>query len=352
MVRIARFALREFRLPLAAPLVTAHGAIDHREGVIAVLESAQGRSGLGEAAPLPGFAVEPLAAAREALVRGARALTRRTFASLDAALDAVLIETEKAPCARAALDTALHDLAARERGVGVAEWLARAEGRAPRSRVAIAALVGARDPRAAALAAHQAVADGYRAVKLKIGAGDDDEARVAAVRAVCPPAVALRLDANAAWSEAEALDWLARLAAFAPAWIEQPVASLEALARLRARSPVPIAVDEGLADEACAERVAAARAADGWIVKPAVVGGLRAARRIAARAHRAGARAVVSGFLDTAVGASAALALAAALPDALPAGLGPALARDLAERAPVEDGARPVPPGPGLGIAA
>jgi len=352
-MRVARHSTRHFRLPLARPLATAHGSIAVREGVIVRLVDAEGRVGVGEAAPLPGFELETLPEAEAAIDRTARTLGDITDgASIDTLLDRVDAENEKTPCARAALDTALHDLAARGEDLPLATWLARAEGREPRARVAIAALLRAHAPGEVAREARGAVEAGFRALKLKVAASDDDLARVAALRAVCPDDVELRLDANAGWSEDEAKTWLHALAPFRPAWVEQPVASADALARLRRTCRVPLGVDEGLASAHAAQALADSGAADLWVVKPAVVGGLRAARRLAARARVAGSEAVISGFLDTAIGSAAALALAAAIADARPAGLDPVLAQDLAELPALVRGERELPAGPGLGVTA
>src|SRR5690606_18131984 len=92
--------------------------------------------------------------------------------------------------------------------------------------------------------AREAWSAGYRVLKLKVGARSlgDDVARVAAVRAACPDAV-LRLDANGAWSEAEAMEALAALAPSRIELLEQPVpaAEVDALARIHERSPMRIA---------------------------------------------------------------------------------------------------------------
>ena len=322
-MRVTRFALEDFAVPLRRPLHTAHGEIGERRGVGVRLYDEAGHCGRGESAPLAGFGLESLEEARAALARGAKAICA-DCADLDAALDRLEAPTEKAPSARGALDTALHDLAAQRAGLGLADFLARIEGRRARARVSFASLLREREPAALRDEARAALAAGCGALKLKIAAGGDDLARVAALREVCPPEVELRLDANAAWSETRARSALAELAGFAPSYVEQPVADVEALARLRETGPVPIAVDESLCDERAAERIAACAAADVWVLKPAVVGGLRTARRIAAIGRAAGADVVVGGFLDGPIGSAAARGLAAALPGERPAGLEPA----------------------------
>ncbi|MEL4474506.1 enolase C-terminal domain-like protein, partial [Shewanella algae] len=75
---------------------------------------------------------------------------------------------------------------------------------------------------------------------------------------------------------------------------------------------IPIAADESVRKAADPLRVARAGAADLLVIKAQPLGGIRAALAIVAEA---GLPAVVSSALDTSVGLSMGLALAAALPD-------------------------------------
>ena len=69
--------LRPFRLSLSRALETGAGRIQERCGVVLVLRDSTGRTGLGEASPLPGhpaFAGEDAEHARRALTRVAQAV--------------------------------------------------------------------------------------------------------------------------------------------------------------------------------------------------------------------------------------------------------------------------------------
>lgn len=358
-MKIVRAVVVPFRLPLRAPLASAHGPITERRGVLLRLDTAEGRSGFGEATPLPGFGLEPVAAARDALAKLAALALGRGPCALDAILDEAERLAPDRPAARAALDVALHDLAAQAEGLPLAAWLARRTPGAARARtsVAVNALVGAASAQDAADEAARAVADGFRALKLKVGAAplDEDERRVAAVRAATGPEIALRLDANAAWSVRQAVASLRRLAACAPEWVEQPVASddMTGLRTVRSRTGLRIAADESATTPESVDRVLAADAADVIVVKPAAAGGLRAALRLAGRARSRGALVAVTTLLDGAIGRAASRALAAALPPPLPAcGLATAalLAVDLAEPERPSGGALAVAGAPGLGV--
>src|SRR5205807_6047047 len=95
--------------------------------------------------------------------------------------------------------------------------------------------------------AAELVRQGFRCVKVKVGAGDD-VARVKAVRTAVGPEVAVRLDANGAWSLDEAVRKLDALVPAQPELIEEPVRGLGALRELRARTSLALAIDESAGD--------------------------------------------------------------------------------------------------------
>ncbi|MHC2999767.1 o-succinylbenzoate synthase [Microbacterium sp. HJ5] len=161
--------------------------------------------------------------------------------------------------------------------------------------------------------------DGCRTAKVKVAEPGqrlpDDVARVREVRDVMGAEGRIRVDANGAWNVDEAERALHALAEFDLEYAEQPCATVEELAELRRRVKymgIPIAADESVrkADDPLA--VARAGAADLLVVKAQPLGGVRRALVIVAEA---GLPAVVSSALDTSIGLSMGLALAAALPD-------------------------------------
>jgi o-succinylbenzoate synthase len=163
--------------------------------------------------------------------------------------------------------------------------------------------------------------DGATTAKVKVAeAGqslEDDVCRVAAVRDVMGTSARIRVDANGAWTVAEATDALRRLAAYGLEYAEQPCATVADLRELRltlARTgvDVPVAADESIRKAADPLRVAREEAADLVVVKVPPLGGVRRALEVVADC---GLPAVVSSALDTSVGMAAGAALAAALPE-------------------------------------
>ena len=183
-----------------------------------------------------------------------------------------------------------------------------------RAEVAVNALVPAVGADGAAELAAEAMTAGMTTVKVKVGDGslDEDAGRVAAVRAAVGPGGRIRLDANGAWDVDTAVAAIERLAGFDLELVEQPVAELEDLARVRRRVAVPVAADESLRGLDDARRLAALDAADAVVVKVQPLGGVRAALQVI---EAAGVPAIVSSLYETSIGLAAGLALAAALPE-------------------------------------
>lgn len=362
-MRIERARLVPLRLPLRRPLATARGVLHARQGWLLELRSGDA-SGWGEASPLPGFRLETGAACRAALAALAADVVGRDAAELAALLDRAERLVPRAPAARAALDCALHDLLARSRGSSVARlladtWLASAAaGGAPpvRAAVPVNALLGGNQENWAA-AAEQALSEGFAVIKLKLGrSGLQRELDgVMTLAARLGGGQRLRLDVNGAWTEAQARQALQQLARAPVEWIEQPLAArdLAGMARLRALGLLPLAADEAVSSPQRAQRAIQARAADWLVIKPAAVGGLRAACRIALAAAAAGLGSAVTAFLDSAIGVASAFHLAAALPGELPAaGLGTSglFVRDVCTPLPVRGGWMAMAGTAGLGV--
>ena len=205
-----------------------------------------------------------------------------------------------------------------------------------RDSVEVNAIVPALGPEEAARLVVDAVTlDGCTTVKVKVAepgqSFDDDVARLAAVRAALDdcgapaPVGRIRVDVNGAWTVDDAVERLPVLDDIAEGleYAEQPCATLEEMASLREQTRVRLAVDEGARlaargsghprDPGHAELAERVRAAgDVLVLKATPMGGVR---RSLAVADAVGLPVTVSGALDSTVGLSAGLALAAALPD-------------------------------------
>lgn len=217
-----------------------------------------------------------------------------------------------------------------------ATWLAAAREAATQpdpTPVRDAVPVNVTVPACSAERAHEIVRQsGCHTAKVKVAGTTlpDDLARVEAVRDAIDTG-AVRVDANGAWGLDEALRAIRELARFDLEYVEQPVADVEDLARVRIELvrrgiAVRVAADESIRRASDPERVRELEAADVAVVKVAPLGGVRTALRIA---ETLGLPTVVSSALDSSIGLRQGVMLAATLPE-LPFACGLNTARLLA----------------------
>ncbi|MGA7272790.1 MAG: o-succinylbenzoate synthase [Acidimicrobiia bacterium] len=144
--------------------------------------------------------------------------------------------------------------------------------------------------------------------------GQDEEAdlaRLAAVREAMGEKGKIRIDANGAWDLETAVARITAMARFDLEYVEQPVATIADMVRLRKEVPVPVAADESVRNEADPLEVVGAGGADLLILKVQPMGGVA---RLVDVARRSGLPCVVSSALETSVGMAAGVRAAAALP--------------------------------------
>ncbi|WP_028271772.1 L-fuconate dehydratase [Arthrobacter sp. UNC362MFTsu5.1] len=93
----------------------------------------------------------------------------------------------------------------------------------------------------------EAVDQGYRHIKLKVGASlEDDIRRLRIARDVIGPEGNLMIDANQVWDVPQAIDWIKQLSEFNPLWIEEPTSPDDVLGHAEIRRAVqPIGVATG-----------------------------------------------------------------------------------------------------------
>jgi L-alanine-DL-glutamate epimerase-like enolase superfamily enzyme len=151
---------------------------------------------------------------------------------------AALLDAMPAGAARNAIDCALWVLEAKTSGVAVAEAL----GISPRA-LETAYTLSLGEPEAMAA---QARANAARPLlKVKIGGGDGDIARIRAVR-LAAPSSRIILDANEGWSEETIVENMQAAAELAVALIEQPLPAGQDGILRRIPHPVPICADESV----------------------------------------------------------------------------------------------------------
>jgi L-alanine-DL-glutamate epimerase-like enolase superfamily enzyme len=266
-----------YSLPFREPYVTARGELRERDLVLVRIRG-EGLEGLGETAALSlRGGPDTAQIAREIEGICWPVLTEGAF-------DPARLWSGIARCrgrrasaqALAAVDIALHDLAARAAGDPVWRFLGAESARPVRCN----ATLSMANPAALRAMAERWAGDGFRTFKLKVGMAGD-ATQVKTVRETVGPEALIRLDANAAWTVPDAARALSALAPLTIELVEQPVGTLQQMAELRRRSQVRLAADESVTSPRDAREAVELRACEMATVKLAKVGGIGAALEIA-----------------------------------------------------------------------
>jgi L-Ala-D/L-Glu epimerase len=310
---IAEVRTHQVSAPMHTPFVTALRKATAVDTLVVEVVDADGRSGFGEAPEVWRVTGASVAGA-EACVRGqlAPALLGRDPDDLVARCREVRRAVAGNEAAKAAVDVALHDLAARRLGVPLVRLLGGSALAVPTDVTLSAGEAGS-----LAAAGRERVAEGFTVLKLKVGldaAGDLE--RVRAVREAVGPGVLIRLDANQGWTPREAVRVIRGIedAGLNVELVEQPVPSwdLDGLAWVSDRVEVPILADEAVYGVRDLVAVIRRRAADLVNVKLAKCGGLAPARVLLGLAEEHGIGTLVGSMMESPVGVTAAASLVAA----------------------------------------
>ena len=302
---IARLEAHVLRWPVRVPVRTSFGTMHDRPALLVRVEDAEGAHGWGEAwCNFPSCGAEHRARLIETVlapivVGRAFATPQDAYAELTARTAVLALQSgEPGPIAQAiaGVDIALHDLAARRAGLPLWRVLAApdgavVEGGAPPQVAVYASGINPEQPGETVAALRRA---GYTAFKLKVGFGADrDLDNLRAVREAAGAGAQVMVDANQAWALDAAIETARRFAAFAPAWLEEPLRAdrpIDEWQRLAAASPVPLAAGENAIGSAAFAGLVQSRAIA--VVQPDLAkwGGISGVLGEIARIHAAGLR--------------------------------------------------------------
>lgn len=303
-----------YQLPLSRPWQTSQGTLNERCGRLLRLQTAEGLTGWGDAAPLPEFGI-----GEEASI---------AFAD----------------------ETAHLDLVAQKAGIPLHAWLS---GEAPILGIQTNATLGAIaniDPHTL----EGAIEEGFSIVKIKLGEKTlmEEINQLQQLASQLPATLKLRLDANRAWCLSDAKTFIKACAGLPIEGLEEPLAkpAPDLLAELQSGAGFALAIDESiqLLDAHFFQRPPVRRI----VIKPARQGGLLASIELAMRARASGLEIIVTSSLESACGLLACAHLAAAVaPDAIH-GLATAnwFSQDTGAAPIITNGRLLLPSTPGLGF--
>ncbi len=171
------------------------------------------------------------------------------------------------------------------------------------------------EPAKAAEIAKWAIAQGFKAMKVKVGIEpDSDFARVRAVREAIGPQTKLGVDANGGWSPDVAVKTIGRLKPLGIYFAEQPVPpeDVAMMVDVRRKIGLPLIADESLYTLQDAITLKRLEAADVFSIYVGKAGGIGPAKAIADFAQKNGIQCTVGSNLELGVGSAAMVHLAIA----------------------------------------
>lgn len=303
--------------------------------VLVMIEAGQGLTGLGEVAPEsgpPGHATIELLNA--CAVRLETADPRNINTTLDAVADIAAGDPASGPAVMSALDTALHDLNGRQRGIPVHAIL----GGARRREIGLARRIDrdgtCGDDLGASPGLRLVCRPGHRTESLDwTGAVLD---WIGAALDQVPSSVQVDIDADGGFDNPALartfVEGILGPRARLNVGLLQPLSNVDLLghAVLRSSLPLPIILDGSLRSSVHMAQIVRLGSADRVVANIDRLGGLREAMRVSSIAEAAAIGVSAAGFARTVVGVSAALHLAAVVHDTFPvmlerfSGVGPA----------------------------
>ena len=280
------------RWPLASAFTISRGS--KTEAVVVAVELRDGAyRGRGECVPYARYGETP-----ERVVAALEAMRPALRSRLDRA---ALQDAMPAGAARNALDCAFWDLNAKQSGRRVYQLA----GLAAPIPLVTAYTISLAAPAAMAQAAERAAERPL--LKVKLGGGEDDGERIAAVRHAAPKAE-LIVDANEGWSEDNLAKNLSACAQAGVTLIEQPLPESGDAALARLERPIKVCADESVHDRASLEALAGKY--DAINVKLDKAGGLTEALALAAEAERRGLTVMVGCMVATSLAMAPAMLVA------------------------------------------
>ena len=243
MVMIRRARLRRLQLPLVKPYKLSYRTFEEFEPFVVELEGEDGRIGFGDGHISPGSSSETRAGGWSFLVEHLEDFPGRTAAQTKARLLAHFADSKVAATAAiTALDVfQSHPLLKVQQNTVLP----------------LLTPIGSDDEAAIAMEVDEAIGEGFRTLKIKIGKDvDADLRRVAWIQKAVAGRAGLRIDANRAYSREDAIRFATQVAPDGIELFEQPCDAddWDANAAVAGASPLPLMLDEPISTLADIER--------------------------------------------------------------------------------------------------
>ncbi len=351
-MKIATLRFFPHRLKRKYRWQTASYAADGVQVFYVKLQGENGLTGLGATSVMPkeDSTFQP---GIDALKSATQAIVGCDVADCDSLMSDLERRVPGYPRHRVALEMALLDLAAKTDNVSLSEYL----GARKRESIPVLKMLGMGSTEFMADRAAQFVQQGYRFLKIKLGAGPaTDLERFKAVRAAVGNGVDFTADFNGAYDAATAIRVIEHLTADGLTMVEQPVPAddIAGMALVTQTVQPLVLADQSVNNPEDVAKIADSRAAKAVSIKLLKLGGIRKSQAVVKACESMGLACHVGGTGTTRLVEAAQAHFISATPGIIvPCEIAEfeELDGDLVDGFEVVNGAIRVPDGPGLGVS-
>lgn len=313
-MRISEISTGRIAVPMKKAFKTALRTVTTAETVVVKVECDDGTVGWGEAPATLAITGDSLGGI-EAFIEWMRPqLVGEDPTRIERIMSVLHRGSVRNTSAKAALDMAIYDLAAKAAGLPLYKFLGGF-----RDELETDYTVSVNSPEEMGEDAARFASEGYKLLKIKVGGGElgEDLKRIEAIRKRVGSEVGLKLDANQAWSAKDAICAIHVIEreGLGVELVEQPVKAwdLDGLERVTKSVDMPIMADESVFSPEDAAAVLKRGAADLINIKLMKAGGLFKAMAICKAAESFGVPCMVGCMIESHIGATAASHFAAAM---------------------------------------
>ena len=294
-MKITAISFKIEKIPLKTPFITALRRVEHVENLRICVHTDTPCIGFGAAPATKAITGEDLTSIQTNIKDVITPQLLNEPFELSRLLEILHNSSKGNNSAKAAVDMALYDLAAMQKGQNLLTYLG-----AKTTPLKTALTISLNPVEKMVEEATLAYGRGYNILKVKLGGDDgDDLARIQAIRETLPEAKLL-IDANQAWSVEQTLQIIKDLEPLEIELIEQPVKGddIEGLRSISVQSPIPILADEAVFSLGDAKKVIAKKAAHLINIKLMKCGGISKAIEIIEYCQSKGVKCMMGSMLE------------------------------------------------------
>lgn len=305
-MKITAIQLYAVQLPLEVPFVVSYQSYKSMPSIIVKMETDEGITGYGEGVADEHVTGETWEGTFHILKNTlGPALIGRNPLEIERIHDIMDGLIYGSPTAKAAIDIACYDIFGKKIQQPIYQLIGgRYHDEFPLTHVLSIAEPGKMADEAAAM-----VEKGYQSFKMKVGTQvSEDVRRIIAVRERIGEEPAIRVDVNQGWvNSAATLTALEQLRGCQLDWLEQPVLAddIDGMADIKAKTVVPLMIDEGLKGMKEMREIIRKRAADKVNIKLMKCGGIYPATKLAHMAEMAGLKCQVGSMVESSIASAA-----------------------------------------------